>query len=110
MGHHEGRGHDLEAEHPLRRRLLHPRPGEGAQALAPQVGGDALEGLGQVCPGAAAGIEDVDVLGGQSVLDAQVVLQGAVHAGHHVAHHLGRVYQTPSCLRRAGSKASRNGS
>ena len=42
--------------------------------------------------------------------NAQVVLQGAVHPGHHVAYHLGGVYQTPSCLRRAGSKASRKGS
>ena len=81
VGHHEGRGHNLEAEHPLRRRLLHPRPGQRAQALAPQVGGDALQRFGQVGPGASAGVEDVDVLGGQPVLNAQVVLSSGPAPG-----------------------------
>ena len=48
----------------MRRRLLHSRAGEGAQTLAPQVGGDALQRVGQVGPGAAAGVENIDVLGG----------------------------------------------
>ena len=65
-----------------RRFLLHPCAGQGAEPLAPQVGDDALQRLGQVGPGAAARVEDVDVLGGQPILDAQVVLQGAVDAGH----------------------------
>ena len=51
--------------------------------------GDAAQDLGEVRAGAAAGVEDVDVVGGQAVGDAQVVLQGAVDAGDHVAHHLG---------------------
>ena len=51
--------------------------------------GDAAQHLGEVRAGAAAGIEDVDVIGGQAVGDAEVVLQGAVDAGDHVPHHLG---------------------
>ena len=67
-------------------------PGEGAQALAPQVFGDPAEHLGKVGAGAAAGVEDVDVVGGESVGDAEIVLEGAVDAGDHVAYDLvGRV-------------------
>ena len=91
----KGGGHDLEAEDALGGRPLHVRPGQGAEAAVLEVVGDAAQHLGEVCAGAAAGIEDVDVVGGQAVGDAQVVLQGAVDAGDHVAHHLGR-----GCTRR----------
>ena len=54
-----------------------------------QVGGDAAQRLGEVGARAAAGIEDVDVVRREPVGDAEVVLQGAVDAGDHVADHLG---------------------
>ena len=41
MGDGEGRGHDLEAEHPLRRRLADPRTRERPEAAPAEVGGDA---------------------------------------------------------------------
>ena len=85
----ERRRHDLEAEHPFGRRLLHPRAGQRAQAAPVEVGGDAPEHLGEIGAGAAAGVEDVDVVGGQAVGDAQVVAQRAVDAGDHVADDLG---------------------
>ena len=85
----EGGGHNLEAEHPLRGGLLHPRPCECTEAPAIEVGGDAAQRLGQECAGAAAGIEDVDVVRRQPVLDAEVVLQRHINAGYHVADHLG---------------------
>ena len=56
------------------------------------------------------GVQDVDVLGGQPVLDAQVVLQGTVHPGHHVTDHLGGGVPDAHLLSQAGSKASRKGS
>ena len=40
MGNDEGRGHDLEAEHALRRRLADPRPRERPEAAPAEVGGD----------------------------------------------------------------------
>ena len=80
--------HDLEAEDAPGGGPLHVRPGEGTEAAVLEVGCDAAQHLGEVRAGAAAGIEDVDVVGGQAVGDAQVVLQGAVDAGDHVAHHL----------------------
>ena len=63
-------------------------PVSAPRALAPQVGGDALQRFGQVGPGASAGVEDVDVLGGQPVLNAQVVLSSGLllelqHLGMH---------------------------
>ena len=103
-------GHDLEAEDALGGRPLHVGTCECAEAAVLEVVGDAAQDLREVRARAAAGVEDVDVVGGQAVGDAEVVLQGAVDAGDHVPHHLGGVYQTPSCLRRAGSKASRKGS
>ena len=48
-----------------------------------------LQRLGQVGPGTAAGVEDIYVLRRQPIGDTQVVLQGAVHPGHHVADYLG---------------------
>ena len=89
MGDDEGRGHDLEPKYPAGGRLLHLRAGEGAQAFALEVGGDAAQHLGKVCAGAAAWVEDVDVPGRQPVGDTQVLLQRHVDPGDHVAHHLG---------------------
>ena len=89
MRDHEGGRHYLEAEDPMRGGLLHPRTGESTQALALQICCDATQHLGQVRAGTAAGVENVHVLAGQPVGDAEVVLEGLVHAGHHVAHHLG---------------------
>ena len=65
------------------------RPGQRSEAAVLEVGRDAAQDLGEVRAGAAAWVEDVDVIGGQAVGDAQVVLQGAVDAGDHVAHDLG---------------------
>ena len=82
-------GHDLEAEDAPGGRPLHVRPGQGSEAAVLEVGCDAAQHLGEVRAGAAAGVEDVDVVGGQAVGDAEVVLQGAVDAGDHVPHDLG---------------------
>ena len=88
MGDDERGRHDLEAEHSLGCGPLDSRAGERAQALALQVFGDPPEHLGKVGAGAAAGVEDVDVIGGESVGDAEIVLEGPVDAGDHVAHDL----------------------
>ena len=84
-----GCGHDLEAEYALGGGLLHPRAGERAESAALEVGGDASQHLGEVCAGAAAGVEYVDVVGGQPFGDAEIVLQGSVDAGYHVSDDLG---------------------
>ena len=89
VGDDEGRGHDLEAEDPLGGGALHRGAGESAEAAALQVGGDAAQRLGKVGARAAAGIEDVDVVRREPVGDAEIVLEGSVDAGDHVAHHLG---------------------
>ena len=81
-------GHYLEAEDAAGGGALHLRPCEGSEAAVLEVGCDAAQDLGEVCAGAAAGVEDVDVVGGQAVGDAEVVLEGAVDAGDHVAHDL----------------------
>ena len=70
---------------------------------------DALQDRRHVGAGAAAGIEHIDVVGGEAIGD-RIFPQGLVHARHHVGDDLVGVYQTPSSLRSAGSKASRNGS
>ena len=85
----EGSGHDLEAEDAPGGRPLHVRPCQGSEAAVLEVGGDAAQDLGEVCAGAAAWVEDVDVIGGQAVGDAEVVPEGAVDAGDHVPHDLG---------------------
>ena len=85
----EGRGHDLEAEDALGGRPLHVGTCECAEAAVLEVVGDAAQDLGEVCAGAAAWVEDVDVIGGQAVGDAEVVPEGAVDAGDHVPHDLG---------------------
>ena len=90
MGDDERRGHDLEAEDALGCGLLDARSCQSAQAASLQIVGDPAQHLGEVCPGAAAGIEHVDVLRRQPVGDAEIVLERPVHAGDHVAHHLGR--------------------
>ena len=46
-------------------------PMRAPKPLPSQVGGDALQRLRQVGPSATAGVQNVDVLGGQPVLDAQ---------------------------------------
>ena len=89
MGYDEGGGHDLEAEYALGGGLLHAGAGEGAESAALEVGCDASQHLGEVCAGAAAGVEYVDVVGGQPFGDSEVVLQGPVDAGDHVSDDLG---------------------
>ena len=89
MGYDEWCGHDLEAEHALGGGLLDAGAGEGAEAAALKVGGDASQHLGEVCAGAAAGVEHVDVIGGQAFGDSEVVLQRTVDAGDHVSDDLG---------------------
>ena len=73
VGDDEGRGHDLEAEDPLGGGALYRGAGESAEAAAFEVGGDAAERLGKVGTGAAAGVEDVDVVSGEPVGDAEIV-------------------------------------
>ena len=46
----EGRGHDLEAEHPPCSRLPHLRAGECAKAAAFEMGGDAAQHFRQIGP------------------------------------------------------------
>ena len=89
VGHHEGGWHDLEAEDALGGGLLHLGSGERAEAHTLQVRGDAAQYLGQVCAGAAARVEHEHVFAGQPIWDAEVVLEGFIHAGDHVLHHLG---------------------
>ena len=89
VSHDERGGHDLETENALGGGLLDAGACESAESTILEVGGDASQRLGEVCAGAAAGIENVDVVGGQSVGDAEIVLEGAVDAGDHVSHHLG---------------------
>ena len=79
---------DLETEYALGGGLLDAGACESAEAMVLEVGGDASQHLGEVRTGAAAGIEHIDVLGGQTIGDAEVVFEGAVDAGDHVAHHL----------------------
>ena len=89
MGDDERGGHDLESEDAPGGGLLDAGAGESAESAILKVGGYASQYLGEVCAGAAAGIEHVDVLGGETVGDVEVVLEGAVDAGDHVAHHFG---------------------
>ena len=83
---------------------LHLRSGECAQALALKVGGDATQHLCQVRPCAAAGVEDVDVVGRQAVGDAQVLLQRHVDACDHVANHLGGRVPDAKLLAKVGGE------
>ena len=86
---------------PLGGGLLHPRAGECAEAAAFEVRRNPPQHLGQVSAGAAAGVKDINVVRGQSVGDAEVVLQRPVDAGRPCsAPPRWGVYQTPSCLRR----------
>ena len=109
MGNDEGRRHDLEAEHPLRRRLFHPRAGEGTEALSFEVGGDAAQHFRQIRAGAAARIEHVDVLRGETVRDAKIVLQRLVHAGDHVADHFRRRVPDTELLAQVGVEGFEEG-
>ena len=54
-----------------------------------EVGGDAAHHLGEIRAGAAAGVEYVDVIGGQPFGDAEIVRQRPVDAGDHVSDDLG---------------------
>ena len=74
VGDDERRGHDLEAEHPFERRLLDARAGQRAQSLAPKVEGNAAERFTQIRAGTAAGVENVDVIRGQPLGDAEIIL------------------------------------
>ena len=74
-------GHDFEAEHPFGRRLLHPHTGKRAKALPFEIGRDAAQHHRRISPGAAAGIEHIDVLRRRPLRSAEIVLQCPVHAG-----------------------------
>ena len=102
MGDDEGGGHDLEAEDPFGRRLFHPRAGERAQAPAFQIGGDAAQHFGEIGPGAAAGVEHIDVFRRQPLGDIQVVLQRPVDPRDHVADHFRRRVPDPELLAQLG--------
>ena len=86
MRHHERRRHDLEAEHPRGCGFLDGRPGQRAQALALQIRRNPAQHFGQICPGATARVQDVHVVCGQAVRNAEGGFQRLVHAGDHVAH------------------------
>ena len=102
MGNDEGGGHDLEAEHPFGRRLPDPRAGERAETLTLEIGGDAAQHFRQVGPGAATRIEHVDVLGGETLRDVEIVLERLVHPCHHVADHLRRCVPDAELLAERG--------
>ena len=70
--------------------LLQRSARQRPQTLALQVGRDAPQHLRQVRAGAAARVQHVNIVAGQAVGNSQVVPERPVHAGHHVAHHLGR--------------------
>ena len=74
-----------------------------------EVGGDAAQDLGEIRARAAAWIEDVDVVGGQAVGDAEVVLQGAVDAGDHVPHDLSRCVPDAELLAEVGVEGLQEG-
>ena len=65
--------------------------------------------LGEVRPSAAAGVEDVDVVGRQAVGDAQVLLQRHVDAGDHVTHHLGGRVPDAKLLAKVGVEGLQEG-
>ena len=65
-------------------------PASAPEALTFEIGGDAAQHLRQIGAGAAAGVKHVDVLRGETLRDAEIVLQRPVHAGDHVADHFGR--------------------
>ena len=61
IGDDEGGVHDLEASPGNAGRPLHPRAGEGAEALALEIMGNSSQHLRRVGAGAATWVEDVDV-------------------------------------------------
>ena len=102
MGDDEGRWHDLEAEDALGCGLFDARSGQSPQAASFQISGDATQHLGEVCTRAAAWIKHVDVLRRQSIGYAEIILEGPVHAGDHVSHHLGRRIPDAKLLAQGG--------
>ena len=71
---------------------------------------DHAQGFDQKRAGAAAGIEDDDILAREAVGEAEVFLQGAVHAGDHVFHDLRRGVPDAELLAQSGSNSARKGS
>ena len=102
MRDHEGRGHDFEAEHALYCRLFHPSADERPESLAFEIRSDAAQDFRQIGPGAAARVEDVDVLRCESICDAEVVLQCLVHPRDHVANDLARCVPDAKLLAQIG--------
>ena len=89
MGHDERGRHDLEAEDALRGGPLDGGAGERAGPASRRLAAMRRRDFGQVRARAAAGVEHVDVVGGESGGDAKVVLEGAIDAGDHVADDFG---------------------
>ena len=81
MGDHEGRRHDLEAEHAVHRRLLQVRRHQRVAALVAQGSGDAVQHLDQVRARAATRVQHDYVGVGQAVGQIQLVAQDLIHAG-----------------------------
>ena len=72
--------------------------------MAFQVGRDAAQHFGQIGPGAAAGIEDIDVLRCQPLGDVEIVPKRLVHAGDHVADNFRRRVPDTELLAQFGIK------
>ncbi len=102
MGDHEGRRHDLEAEHPLRRRPLHRAPASAPMPRPLQVGGDAAQDFRQIGPGAAARVQHIDVVRRETAGDAEVVLECPGPRGRPCSAPL-----PPACTRRRAACAGR---
>ena len=78
MGDDKRRGHDLEAEHALGRRLLDPCADERAQAPIFQIGRDTAQYLRQIGSGATAWIEYIDVFRRQPIRYVEIVFESAL--------------------------------
>jgi hypothetical protein len=91
VGNDERGGHDFEAEDALHGGLLHVLGDKRiVTAVRAQSCSDLTQYFGDVRPGAAARIEDVDVRVRQAIGNAEFIAEDGVHACHHVFHDFGR--------------------
>ena len=109
MSHDVGRGQEFETEEAFLRGFLRQQPSQRFARLLFIPLADEPQGLDEIGAGAAAGIEDDDVLAGEAIGEAEVFLQGAVHAGDHVFHDLGRGVPDAELLAQLGVELGEEG-
>ncbi len=78
------RGQEFEPEHAAQGGLFYVLRGECIVAFGCERGGDGFEDFYEVCAGAAAGIEDIDVGIGEAVLEVEFFAQDGVGARDHI--------------------------